>query len=81
MSPVLISLLEYVRGHEGFDELLKAVDRPRIRPFVKSKAADAERSRAEWIFESGQLDQHERWLALLSGRVPQDGEVTSQEKV
>ena len=74
-SPLLINLLQHIRGHDGFRELIAAVERPRIRPFVKSKAADIERSRAEWIYESGQMAQHEAWLRFLSGTEPQDGEL------
>lgn len=78
MSSVLDSLLLYIRQHDGYREFLTAVERPRIRPFVKSKSANVEQSRSEWIFESGQLEQHERWLAFVSGTIPQDGEVTEE---
>jgi hypothetical protein len=78
MSAVLDSLLVTIRQHEGYRELLNAVERPRIRPFVKSKAANVEQSRSEWVFESGQLMQHEQWLQMLSGTVPHDGEVSQE---
>ena len=78
MSEVLDSLLLTIRQHEGYRELLTTVERPRIRPFVKSKSANVEQSRSEWIFQSGQLEQHERWLQMLSGTVPHDGEVTEE---
>lgn len=78
MSAVLDSLLLMLRQHEGYREFLSAVERPRIRPFVKSKAANVEQSRSEWVFESGQLMQHETWLQFLSGTVPQDGEVSQE---
>ena len=78
MNPLLKELLLLIRQHEGYRHLLNSVEKPTIRPFVKSRAANVEQARSEWIFESGQMAQHERWLQILSGTVPHDGEVTEE---
>jgi len=67
MSPTLKELLEIIRHHDAYQEFLNGVDIPTIRPFVKTKAANVEQSRSEWIFESGQKLQHERWVDFVSG--------------
>lgn len=59
-----------IRQHPLFPELLKAVPAPKIRRFRKSEAAEAEKARAEWIYLSGKCDQHDAWLALLTGQAP-----------
>lgn len=79
MNPLLKELLLLIRQHEGYRLLLSEVEKPKIRPFVKSRAASVEQARSEWIFESGQMAQHERWLAFLSGTIPHDGEVTEED--
>lgn len=79
MNPILKELLDLIRQHEGYKLLLKSVEKPSIRPFVKSRAANVEQARSEWIFESGQMAQHEKWLALLSGTIPHNGEVTEED--
>lgn len=68
MSPNLKGLLDYIRQHDAFQEFIGYVDTPTIRPFVKSKAANVEQSRSEWIFESGQKHQHERWVDFVTGK-------------
>ena len=78
-SAVLKSLLLHIRQHEGYRELLTSVEKPTIRPFVKSKAANVEQSRSEWIFDSGRQEQHEKWLQFLSGEVPENGEIPTND--
>lgn len=73
-SEVLKSLLLDLRQHPAFPELLAAVEKPRIPQFRKSKAASVEEARADWIFTSGQVAQHNKWLLMLTGQVPQDAE-------
>lgn len=69
-GPALKSLLADLRQHPGFPELLKAVETPQIPRFRKSRAGDVESARAEWIHQSGKREQHEMWLAFLTGKVP-----------
>ena len=78
MNPVLKELLLLIRQHDGYRLLLEGVDKPTIRPFVKSRAANVEQARSEWIFESGQMANHEAWLGFLSGTIPHNGEVNEE---
>ena len=67
MTDSLKALLFIMRQHAAFPELLKAVEpqaTPRYRP---SKGKDVPTMGAEMIYASGTLDQHERWIALLTG--------------
>jgi hypothetical protein len=74
-SEALQSLLLIMREHPGFPDLLKAVETPKIPRFKRSQAADAEKARAEWIFASGKIAQHEMWLALLTNnQIPPEAE-------
>jgi hypothetical protein len=67
LNPIVVALLADLRQHQGFPDLLKAVEAPRLPRFKTSQAQEVEKARAEWIFRSGQLAQHETWLALLTG--------------
>jgi hypothetical protein len=67
MNAGVKSLLEQIRQHHAFQDLLLAVESPKIRPFSPKDAAQVEHSRAQWIYESGQAKQHENWLFFLSG--------------
>ena len=67
MSPVLADLLLHIRQHDGFAELLEMVERPQIAPFKVSDAERPETARSRFIYQSGQLAQHEMWLAKLNG--------------
>lgn len=66
MNP-LDDLLFAIRQHPAFQELLKSVEAPKVRPFTPKDAAQIEQSRAQWIYESGQLKQHQNWIARLTG--------------
>lgn len=44
------------------------VDQPRLPQFRTSSAAEVEKARSLWIYESGRLDQHENWIAALTGK-------------
>lgn len=68
MSHTLSDLLHLIRQHPGFEELKRDfVEAPSVRPYRPKDAAQVENSRAQWIYESGQLAQHERWIAMLTG--------------
>lgn len=70
MSPALKALLLDIRQHAAFRELIStAVECPQIRPYLPKDAAQIEHSRAQWIYQSGQLAQHERWIAMLTGNM------------
>jgi hypothetical protein len=64
-SPALISLLFDIRQHAAFQELLRAVEAPSLPRFKKNTALDM--MGAQTVFASGRLDQHEKWLTVLSG--------------
>lgn len=68
MSPALKSLLLEIRQHAAFEELKSAVEAPAIKPYRPKDASAIEHSRAQWIYESGQVNQHERWLGFLTGQ-------------
>jgi hypothetical protein len=71
-SSTLSLLLDQVRQHPAFPELLKAVQAPALPQFRASQAAEVEKARAEWIFSSGKKQQHDMWLALLTGKPPKE---------
>lgn len=68
-SPLVKALLADLREHQHFPLLVAAAqaDRPRLKRFKRSQAQEVEGARAEWIYTSGQADQHDKWLALLTG--------------
>ena len=66
MNAALQMFLIELRQHPLFPQFIEAVERPRIKPY--RSGADKE----QWIFESGQLKQHEAWLGLLTGTDPSD---------
>jgi hypothetical protein len=70
-SQMLIAMLRDLRQHPAYPELLKALPRPQLRRFRISQAQEAEKARAEWIYLSGQAEQHDKWLALLTGQAPE----------
>lgn len=81
MSPALKSLLFDIRQHAAFQELLAAVEYPRLPQFRPSRADTLETMGAKTVFASGALDQHERWLTVLTGQVPaRETETSQQEK-
>lgn len=72
MNAQLHSFLIELRQHPLFPMLLAEVEKPKLRPYKASEADQVERARAQWIFESGQLKQHDAWLAVLTGTDPSD---------
>ena len=67
MSPVLADLLLHIRQHDGFQELLDMVERPQITQFKVSDAERPETARSRFIYQSGQVAQHEAWLTAMIG--------------
>lgn len=72
MNAQLQSFLIELRQHPLFPQLIAEVEKPRLRPYKATEADQVERARAQWIFESGQLKQHEAWLGVLTGTNPSD---------
>jgi hypothetical protein len=73
-KPALAALLEGVRQHPGYPELLEAVEAPRLPRFRISQSADPNKTFAVWAYQSGRRDQHELWLALLTGKTYFEGD-------
>lgn len=67
MIETLKALLVVMRQHPGFQELLKALEPQPLPRYRVSKGKDVPTMGAETIYASGALDQHERWVALLTG--------------
>lgn len=65
MTEALKTLLFDLRAHPGFQDLLKAVEAPRRIRY--RRGIDLQAMGAEFVYFSGALDQHERWIALLKG--------------
>jgi hypothetical protein len=72
MKEQLKDLLFRIRQHPGFQELLHTLEPPGLPRYRKSKALDVATMGAETIYASGALDQHERWIALLTGQASQE---------
>lgn len=81
-SSDLNALLFIIRQHPAFEELKRAVEAPRMPRFRPSRADTLETMGAKSVFASGQIEQQERWLALLTGKVPPQEEAnpSQQEK-
>lgn len=75
MTPVLKDLLFTIRQHDGYRELLAMVERPQITLFRVSDAEKSETARSRFIYQSGQVAQHDQWLAALTGNP------TSQQEI
>lgn len=74
MNAGLQDLLDRMREHPAFKDLLKIVDPPPARDFKPSE--DAEKQKADWIFRSGRRIQHQSWVQFLT-----TGEAPKQEKL
>lgn len=74
MSPALQSLLFDLRQHAAFPELLKAVEFPPLKTYKPSSGDDLQQTGAKFAHYSGRKDQHDNWLAFLTGdTTPQGG--------
>lgn len=67
MSPALKSLLSDIRQHPAFPEMLRELQAPKLPRFKPNSPESTETMGAKFLFASGQADQHERWLAFLTG--------------
>lgn len=81
MSGGLRDLLELMRQHQAFPELLAAVQTPGLKSF-KPTADDAGKQTTEWIYRSGQRLGHEQWRQFLINGDPRQGvsNASQQEK-
>lgn len=81
ISTPLQELLFRVRQHPAFPELLRLVQAPRSPRYRPSRPDHPDKATADFAYHSGKLDQHEMWLAMLTGRDPaRDEEPSQQEK-
>ena len=71
ISPSLAHLLVELRQHPAFPELLQ-VEAPRLPRFRPSQAEEAAKAHATWVYQSGRRDQHDYWLALLTGQATKE---------
>ena len=78
----LRDLLERMREHPAFGELLSALEAPGIKGYRPSKDEGPEAQKADWVFRSGRRQQHELWRQFLATHVPPEGEAkpSQQEK-
>lgn len=72
MTPALEDLLNRMREHPAFPELLKAVEPPEARDYRESQ--DAGKQQSDWIFRSGRRVQQRLWTQFLT-----EGEASQQE--
>lgn len=79
-SPALKSLLFDIRQHPAFEEFQRAVEAPRLPQFRQLRGDTLETMGAKTVFASGQMDQHDRWIHLLTGQVPERENETSQQE-
>jgi hypothetical protein len=79
-SPALKDLLFNIGQHPAFAELQKAVEPPALPLYRPLKHETLEQMGARTVFASGQVDQHERWLHLLTGQVPARETEPSQQE-
>jgi hypothetical protein len=77
MTEQLKDLLFRIRQHPGFQDLLGAVETPRLPRYKRSKGLDLTAIGAETVYASGALDQHASWIALLTGQASRE---TNSEK-
>ena len=80
IPPAVQSFLLDIRQHPMFPLLLRSMEQPKIPRFRSSQAEQVEKARAEWIYQSGRKDQHDRWIHFLTGEVPRDGDDPSQQE-
>lgn len=67
MTESLADLLVRIRQHPGFRELLAYVPVPEMPRYRPSKGGDLESIGASMAYASGARDEHERWIAFLTG--------------
>jgi hypothetical protein len=80
MSKGLSDLLDYMRQHPCFPELLKSIEPPALLPFKRSQAGETEAQTSDWIYRSGQRAMHDAWRSVLIGSDPQGSSHISQQE-
>ncbi len=74
-SENLVHLLMTVREHPAFSELLSIVEAPKLPLFRASKSETFEAETMKWIHQSGRVQQHNAWIAVLAGKqIPPEAE-------
>lgn len=71
-SPELETFLRELRAHPLWASLVKSVQAPRLPRFRRSQAAEVEKARAEWIYESGRRDMYDYFVTMLLGELDDD---------
>jgi hypothetical protein len=74
----LKDLLERMREHPCFPDLLEAVKPPDLRQFRPGK--DQEGQKDEFVFRSGRIQQHTLWQEFLTKFDPLAGNQPSQQE-
>ena len=72
MTDALKDLFRTMREHPGFNELISQIPPPSIPRFTTAKIAESDKTYIELIFKSGKREQHNQWLALLTGKPPKE---------
>lgn len=67
MSPELKAMLLDLRQHPLFPDLIRSVQAPRLKGYRPRQGASIEDAGAKYCYYSGEMDQHARWLKLLTG--------------
>ncbi len=74
LTQELRALLVDLRQHPAFPVLLRAIQAPQLPRFRTSQAQQPDQAFASWAYVSGKRDQHDAWLALLTGQAPKGDE-------
>lgn len=64
MSPGLQDLLDRMREHPSFAELLAAIQAPQLKSFKQSE--EPQKQNSDWIFRSGARHQDAIWRQFLT---------------
>lgn len=75
-SAGLKDLLERMREHPCFPDLLETVKPPELRPFRPGKDQDGQKD--DFVFRSGRIQQHTLWQEFLTKFDPLAGISPSQ---
>lgn len=79
-SSNLNSLLQHIRGHSAFPELLLAVHLPPMPVYDPKKSSALDNRHLDWAYASGRLKQNEHWDVLLAGSIERAEQVRNQGK-
>lgn len=67
MTPELKTLLLELRQHALFPELLRAVEKPVLKPYKPSSGDDLASAGARLAYYSGRKDGDQTWRTFLTG--------------